>query len=70
MSSVEIYVHPAWSYGTSLPSPRNALSAATLDNSVFVFGKGRVQSKKNKKKVTPIYRKNENKIYLHLLLKF
>jgi len=39
LSSTEIYVESAWSYIASLPSPaRIGLSAATLDNSVFVFG--------------------------------
>ena len=39
LSSTEIYVESAWSYVASLPSPaRIGLSAATLDNSVFVFG--------------------------------
>ena len=38
-SSTEIYRHSAWSYAASLPSPRSYFSAATVDNSVFVFGK-------------------------------
>ena len=39
LSSTEIYVLSAWSYATSLPSPRYSLSATTVANSVFVFGK-------------------------------
>ena len=39
LSSTEIYVQSAWSYVASLPSPRDSLSATTVDNSVFVFGK-------------------------------
>ena len=38
LSSTEIYAQSAWSYIASLPSPRNGLSAATVGNSVFVFG--------------------------------
>ena len=39
LSSTEIYLGSTWSYAASLPSARAWLSAATLDNSVFVFGK-------------------------------
>ena len=39
LSSTEIYVNLAWSYAASLPSPRSYLSAATVMNSVLVFGK-------------------------------
>ena len=39
LSSTEIYVQSTWSYAASLPSPRRYLSASTVDNSVFVFGK-------------------------------
>ena len=39
LSSTEIYVNLAWSYAASLPSPRSYLSAATVINSVLVFGK-------------------------------
>ena len=40
VSSSELYVDSAsaWSYAASLPSPRSSLTAATLGNSVFVFG--------------------------------
>ena len=38
LSSTEIYSGSAWAYAASLPSPRYGLSAATVDNSVFVFG--------------------------------
>jgi len=38
LSSTEIYTQTSWSPAASLPSPRYGLSAATVDNSVFVFG--------------------------------
>ena len=40
-SSTEIYLESTstWSYAAALPSSRYGISAATLDNSVFVFGK-------------------------------
>ena len=39
LSSTEIYQQSTWSYAASLPSPRSGLSAANVENSVFVFGK-------------------------------
>ena len=41
LSSTEIYLESTstWSIAAALPSGRSGLSAATLDNSVFVFGK-------------------------------
>ena len=39
ISSTEIYKQSAWSYVASLPFPHSSFSAATVDNSVFVFGK-------------------------------
>ena len=39
LSSTEIYTNGIWKIGAALPSPRNYLMAATVDNSVFVFGK-------------------------------
>ena len=38
LSSTEIYVGSVWTYAAPLPSKRSHMSAATLDNSVFVFG--------------------------------
>ena len=42
LSSTEIYLDvdstSAWSYAASLPSGRECMVSATLDNSVFVFG--------------------------------
>ena len=42
LSSTEIYLDvdstSAWSYAASLPSARECMVSATLDNSVFVFG--------------------------------
>ena len=38
-STVEILVEETWSYVASLPSPRYYHKAATLANSVSVFGK-------------------------------
>ena len=39
ISTVEIMVAETWSFVASLPSPRYYHKAATLENSVFVFGK-------------------------------
>ena len=41
LSSTEIYLESTlkWSFAAALPSARSGISAATLDNSVFVFGK-------------------------------
>ena len=39
VSTVEILVEETWSYVASFPSPRYFLKAATLANSVSVFGK-------------------------------
>ena len=39
VSTVEIMVEETWSFVASLPSPRYYHKAATLKNSVFVFGK-------------------------------
>ena len=38
ISSTEIYVKSTWSYVSSLPSGRGYLSAATVDNVVYIFG--------------------------------
>ena len=38
MSSTEIYKKNSWTFAASLPQARNHVSAAALDNSVFVFG--------------------------------
>ena len=39
-SSTEIYSDSTatWSFAAPLPSPRQTIMSATLDNSVFVFG--------------------------------
>ena len=40
LSSTEIYSDSTatWSFASALPSPRQTIMSATLDNSVFVFG--------------------------------
>ena len=38
VTSAEVYEKSTWSYVASLPSTRGDLSAATVDNSVFLFG--------------------------------
>jgi len=38
LSTTEILVDSTWSYVSSLPSPRTATAAATVDNVVYVFG--------------------------------
>jgi len=45
LSSTELYLESTstWSYAASLPSARSGISAATLDNSIFIFG-GKLES--------------------------
>ena len=38
LSSTEIYVDSEWKYVASLPTPRQFLALATIDNTVFAFG--------------------------------
>ena len=38
LSSTEIYLDSAWSFSHSLPTPRAYFSAATVGNSVYIFG--------------------------------
>ena len=42
MSSTEIYKKNSWTFAASLPQGRSEVSAAALDNSVFVFGEDNV----------------------------
>ena len=38
LSSTEIYIESVWSFSQSLPTPRVYFSAATVGNSVYIFG--------------------------------